>query len=77
MLVPESMFHGKESEYHVIDWKSSKLPRVARSSLGAEAQAVGQAADPVDFIANSGITYASQRRRWSNFCRVRVSSSRP
>ena len=50
MLVPESMFHGKESEYHVIDWKSSKLPRVARSSLGAEAQAAGQAADSVDFI---------------------------
>lgn len=50
MLVPESTFHGKESEYHVIDWKSSKLPRVARSSLGAEAQAAGQAADSVDFI---------------------------
>ena len=50
MLVPESMFHGKEAEYHVIDWKSSKLPRVARSSLGAEAQAAGQAADSVDFI---------------------------
>jgi len=49
-LVPESTFHGKESEYHVIDWKSSKLPRVARSSLGAEAQAAGQAADSVDFI---------------------------
>ena len=50
MLVPESSFHGTESEYHVIDWKSSKLPRVARSSLGAEAQAAGQAADSVDFI---------------------------
>ena len=50
MLVPESTFHGKESEYHVIDWKSSKLPRVARSSLGAEAQAAGLATDSIDFI---------------------------
>jgi len=48
--VPESTFHGTETEYHVIDWKSSKLPRVARSSLGAEAQAAGQATDSVDFI---------------------------
>ncbi len=50
MLVPESTFHGTETEYHVLDWKSSKLPRVARSSLGAEAQAAGQATDSVDFI---------------------------
>lgn len=50
MLVPESTFHGTEAEYHVLDWKSSKLPRVARSSLGAEAQAAGQATDSVDFI---------------------------
>ena len=40
---------SEEGEYHVIDWRSFKTPRVARSSLGAEAQAGGQAADSVDF----------------------------
>ena len=51
MLVNAKALNGEESSYHVIDWKSSKLPRVTRSSLGAEAQAAGQAADSVDFIA--------------------------
>ena len=49
MLVPQSTFDGVESEYHVIDWKSLKLPRVARSSLGAEAQSAGQCCDAIDF----------------------------
>ena len=40
----------KEATYHVIDWRSFKLPRVARSSLSAEAQSFGQAADMVEFI---------------------------
>ena len=43
-------FTGVESDYHLIDWKSFKLPRVARSSLSAETQSAGQAADSVDFI---------------------------
>ena len=50
MVVPECVFNGEEAEYHVIDWKSAKLPRVARSSLAAEAQAAGQAVDSVDFV---------------------------
>ena len=32
MLVPKSTFDGVEGPYHVIDWRSSKLPRVARST---------------------------------------------
>ena len=51
MLVNEKALRGEESSYHVLDWKSSKLPRVTRSSLGAEAQAAGQAAESVEFIA--------------------------
>jgi len=50
MLINQKAFDGQECPYHVIDWKSSKLPRVTRSSLGAEAQAAGQAEDSVDFI---------------------------
>ena len=50
MLINQKAFDGQECPYHVIDWKSSKLPRVTRSSLGAEAQATGQAEDSVDFI---------------------------
>ena len=32
---------GPEGAYHIVDWKSQKTPRVARSSLGAEVQAGG------------------------------------
>ena len=39
-----------ESTYHIIDWRSFKLPRVARSSLSAEAQACGQSADMAEYI---------------------------
>lgn len=49
MLVPSSTFEGVESEYHLVDWRSFKLPRVARSSLSAEAQAAGQACDALEF----------------------------
>ena len=50
MLINEKAFDGAECPYHVIDWKSSKLPRVTRSSLGAKAQAARQAEDSVDFL---------------------------
>ena len=49
MLVPQETFDGVEMPYHLIDWKSSKLPRIARSSLGAESQAAGQSVDTVEF----------------------------
>ena len=49
MLVAQQTFEGIESPYHLIDWKSSKLPRIARSSLGSESQAAGQAVDALDF----------------------------
>ena len=50
MLINKSLFTtGEEGEYHILDWRSFRTPRVARSSLGAEAQAGGQAADAVDF----------------------------
>ena len=39
-----------ESTYHIVDWRSFKLPRVARSSLSAEAQACGQSADIAEYI---------------------------
>ena len=48
MLVPECTFHGEEA---MVDWRSMKLPRVARSSLAAEAQAAGQACDALDFAS--------------------------
>ena len=41
---------AEETPYHVIDWRSFKLPRVARSSLSAEAQACGQASDMDEYI---------------------------
>ena len=50
MLVSKDVFDGTEGAYHIIDWRSSKLPRVARSSLGAEAQSASQACDNMDFV---------------------------
>ena len=51
MLIHEHLLSSsEEGDYHVIDWRSFKTPRVSRSSLGAEAQAGGQASDAVDFI---------------------------
>ena len=50
LLTHKEAFEGVETPYHVLDWKSMKLPRVARSSLAAEAQASGAAADNVEFI---------------------------
>ena len=44
------MSSSQKGDYRVIDWRSFKTPRVSRSSLGAEAQAGGQASDAVDFI---------------------------
>jgi len=40
-----------ETDYHVLEWRSFKLPRVARSSLSAEAQACDQSADIAEYIA--------------------------
>ena len=31
MLVPKGVFEGEEHPYHVVDWRSAKLPRIARS----------------------------------------------
>ena len=50
MLTPASAYEGAETNYHILDWKSFRLPRVARSSLSAEAQAGSQAADSAEFI---------------------------
>ena len=50
LLTHKEAFEGVETPYHVLDWKSMKLPRVARSSLAAEAQASSAAADNVEFI---------------------------
>ena len=50
LLTHKQAFEGVETPYHVLEWKSFKLPRVARSSLAAEAQAAGAAADSVEFI---------------------------
>ena len=41
---------GPEGAYHILDWRSMKTPRIARSSLAAESQAGGQAVDAVEFV---------------------------
>ena len=54
MLTHEDAFNGVESSYHILDWRSFRLSRVARSSLAAEAQAAAQAVDSTEFIVLSG-----------------------
>ena len=49
MLANNSVLESGEGPYHILDWKSSRLPRVARSSLSAEAQAAGCASDATEF----------------------------
>ena len=50
MLAPRRILETEEDFYHILDWKSQKLPRVARSSLAAEAQAAACAADSTEFV---------------------------
>ena len=45
LLVHRDGTHGSEGNYNLVDWRSWKLPRVARSSLSAESQAASEASD--------------------------------
>ncbi len=49
-LTPRTAFSDKEVEYAVLDWRSDKLARVARSSLNAETQAAANAADALVYV---------------------------
>ncbi len=49
MLAPRKILETEEGDYHILDWKSLKLPRIARSSLAAEAQAAACASDATEF----------------------------
>ena len=42
---------GGEGHYNIIDWRSWKLARVARSTLAAESQAASDAADALLFAS--------------------------
>ena len=48
-MVNRTITSGDEGKYHLIDWRSWKLARVARSSLSAESQATAEAADALLF----------------------------
>ena len=50
MLAPKMILESGEAPYHILDWRSCKLPRVARSSLAAESQAAARAADATEFV---------------------------
>ena len=48
-VMPEA-FSDKVITYSILDWKSFKLTRVARSSLSAETQAAAGAMDMLEFV---------------------------
>ncbi|CAE7928185.1 GIP [Symbiodinium necroappetens] len=47
----DAMQKGTACAYHVLDWRSFRLPRVARSTLSAEGQAAAEAADALYFTS--------------------------
>ena len=49
MLAPKKILETEEDYYQILDWRSMKLPRIARSSLAAEAQAAACASDATEF----------------------------
>ena len=49
-LAHKSVLDGASSKFHVLDWRSYRLPRVARSTLG-ESQAASEAVDAHLFTA--------------------------
>ena len=48
-MVNKTVTSGDEGRYNLVDWRSWKLARVARSSLSAESQATAEAADALLF----------------------------
>ena len=48
-MVHKSVTEGQEGYYNILDWRSWKLARVARSTLSAESQAASEAADALLF----------------------------
>ena len=50
LLTNKNAFEGVETPYHVLEWRSFKLPRIARSSLSAEAQSAATAVDSTEFV---------------------------
>ena len=50
MLTHKDALNGIECPYSVLDWRSFRLPRVARSSLAAEVQSAAQAVDSTEFV---------------------------
>ena len=49
LLVPREAFDDQPVSHAVLDWRSFKLQRIARSSLSAETQAAATAADSLEF----------------------------
>ena len=50
LLTHKDAYAGVESPYHLLEWRSMRLPRVARSSLAAEVQSAAAAVDSTEFV---------------------------
>jgi hypothetical protein len=50
LILPKTAFDDKSVEYAMLDRRSWKLARVARSSLNAETQAAAKAADALEYV---------------------------
>ena len=51
LLTKADVLSGQTGQYNMIDWRSWKLPRIARSSLAAESQAAGECADALLYVS--------------------------
>lgn len=65
-MVNQTTTQGDEGKYDLIDWRSWKLARVARSSLSAESQATAEAADALLFTCKQRlvVTNAQLWKPW-------------
>ena len=52
-LVHKSVLHGQVGRYVLLDWKSSKTPRMSRSSLNSEAQAAASGVDAMEHVMST------------------------
>ena len=64
------ILNGAVCSYHLLDWRSFRLPHVARSTLAAEGQAAAEAADNLHFAVTfwRAILDASYRIDGSEGC---------
>ena len=78
LLAHKRVLEGEmDQKYVILDWRSSKLPRVSRSSLNAESQACAGAMDALEYLLLfwHGVTNADFDLKQINETKVKMASA--